>query len=59
MLGFKTKWNLTDGIKDIYKVMKDEKMTKDSFEDKKFYRVKYINWLIEQNQIDNSLRFSP
>ena len=34
-------------------------MTKDSFEDKKFYRVKYINWLIEQNQIDDSLRFSP
>ena len=58
-LGFKTKWNLTDGIKDIYKVIKNEKMTKDSFEDKKFYRVKYINWLIEQNQIDNSLRFSP
>jgi nucleoside-diphosphate-sugar epimerase len=59
ILGFKTKWNLTDGIKDIYKVIKNEKMTKDSFEDKKFYRVKYINWLIEQNQIDNSLRFSP
>ena len=59
MLGFKTKWSLTDGIKDIYKVMKDEKMTKDSFEDKKFYRVKYINWLIKENQINSSLRFSP
>jgi len=58
MLGFKTKWNLTDGIKDIYKVMKDEKMTKNSFEDKKFYRVKYINWLIKQNQINSDLRFS-
>ena len=59
VLGFKTKWNLTDGIKDIYKVMKDEKMTKDIFEDKKFYRVKYINWLIKENQINSSLRFSP
>ena len=54
-IGYKTKWNLKDGIKNIYETFKNKKITAKDFTDKKFYRVKYIKWLIEQKKLDLNL----
>ena len=55
-LGFKTKWNLDDGIKHIYEEMKKRNFSKDDFQDKKFFRLKYLTWSIEQEKINDQLK---
>ena len=55
-LGFKTKWNLNDGIKHIYEEMKKTNFSKEDFVDKKFFRLKYLIWLIEQEKINDKLK---
>jgi len=55
-LGFKTKWNLNDGIKHIYEEMKQTNFSKEDFADKKFFRLKFLIWLIEQEKIDHELK---
>jgi len=55
-LGFKTKWKLIDGIENIYDVFKRKEFAEKDFNDKQFYRVKYINWLLDKGLIDNNLR---
>ena len=57
-LEFKTKWTLKDGIKQIYEVIKKKEFSEKDFQDKKFYRVAYIKWLIENSIIDKDLRFN-
>jgi len=54
-LGFKTEWNLEKAIKEIYDLLKIKKFTEEDFKDKKYYRVGYIKWLIENKKIDNNL----
>lgn len=56
-IGFKTKWNLDDGIKQIYDAMKDKCLSVEYFSDKSFHRLKYLKWLLEQGTIDQDLRF--
>lgn len=56
-LGYTTKWNLENGIKEIYKVLKSKNFSEEDFKDKKYYRVTYIKWMIEQNKIDQNLFF--
>jgi nucleoside-diphosphate-sugar epimerase len=54
-LGYKTKWSLDKAIKEIYDLLKIKKFTEEDFKDKKYYRVAYIKWLIENKKIDNNL----
>jgi len=56
-LGYKTKWRLKDGIKQIFKVFKDKQMNEMDFNNKSFYRVAYLKWLIQTNVINSNLRF--
>lgn len=56
-LNFKPKWTLRDGIKQMYDIVKKKNFTEETFRDKKYYRVIYIQWLLEQGKIDNNLRF--
>jgi len=56
-LGFKTKWNLNDGIKHIYEEMKKRNFSKEDFADKKFFRLQYLIWLMEQERINDKLKF--
>lgn len=56
-LNFKPKWTLRDGIKQMYDIVKKKNFTDETFRDKKYYRVVYIQWLLEQGKIDNNLRF--
>lgn len=55
-VGFKTKWNLKDGVKQIYEAFKMKNFAKDDFNSRNYYRIEYIRWLIEQKKIDNNLR---
>ena len=54
-LGYETKWSLDKAIKEIYDLLKIKKFTEEDFKDKKYYRVGYIKWLIENKKIDNNL----
>jgi nucleoside-diphosphate-sugar epimerase len=54
-LGYETKWSLDKAIKEIYDLLKIKKFTEEDFKDKKYYRVAYIKWLIENKKIDNNL----
>jgi len=55
-LGYKTKWKLKDGIKSIYEELKKRGMQEKDFNDKKFYRVKYLKSLMEKGLLDEKLR---
>ena len=57
ILNFKTKWNLQDGIKQLYNIFIKEKFSKSDFHDKKFYRVEQLKWLIEEGHIDENFKF--
>ena len=54
-LGYKTTWTLEKGIKNIYNELKKRNFSENEFNDKKFYRLKYIKWLIENHKIDSNL----
>lgn len=56
-LGYKTNWNLEKGIRNFYNLLKTKKFSEDDFNDKQYYRVAYIKWLISQNLIDDNLFF--
>lgn len=56
-LGYTTKWNLETGIKQMYKKLKEKKITKSDFLSMKFYRAKYLKWLLETGILDVDLRF--
>jgi len=55
-IGFRTKWKLKDGIKNIYEELKKRRITEKDFNDKKFYRVKYLKSLMEKGLLDEKLR---
>ena len=48
---------LKDGIKEIYEVIKKKGFTEKDFRDRKFYRVAYIKWLMEQRILVDNLSF--
>lgn len=56
-IGYKTRWKVRDGIKEIYDVCKRKAFTEKEFKDKTYYRVAYIKWLLEQKILDNNLYF--
>lgn len=57
-LGFKTKWNLEKGIKQLYDFFKKEKLIENDFHDKKFYRLEQLKWLIVNGFLDENLRLN-
>jgi nucleoside-diphosphate-sugar epimerase len=56
-LGYETKWTLDKAITEIYNILKVKKFTETDFKDKKYYRVAYIKWLIENNKLNDNLFF--
>lgn len=56
-LGYKTKWNLEDGIGQIYDTIKKKGFTAEDFKNKAFHRVAYIRWLLEKGILDADLKF--
>ena len=54
-LGYKTIWSLEKGIENIYGELKRRNFSENEFNDKNFYRLKYIKWLIKNNKLDSNL----
>ncbi|MBP7088331.1 MAG: SDR family oxidoreductase [Candidatus Omnitrophica bacterium] len=52
---FKPSWNIERGVREILKVYKANKLTKDDFDSDKFTRLKRINKLLENNKVDKKL----
>ncbi len=59
VLGFTNDWTINNGIKQIFDELKKQNFTETDFKDKKFFRVAYIKWLLENKIIDTNLRFNP
>ena len=54
-LGYKPRRSLHESIKELYLALKSINFNKNDFEDKKFYRIKYLRWLLQQNVVDSQL----
>jgi len=54
-IGYKTKWKLKDGITSIYEELKKRGLLEKDFNDKKFYRVKYLKSLMEKGLLNEKL----
>ena len=55
-LGYRPRRKLDDGIKEMYNKFVEISMNENDFLDKKFYRAKYLKWLIEQKMVNYDLR---
>jgi len=56
-IGFKTDWNLKDGINEIYSHLKKKGFTVNDFKNKIFYRSSFLRLLIKDGVIDKNLKF--
>ena len=54
-LGYKPKRKLDEGIREMYNKFIEISMDKKEFLDKKFYRLKYLKWLIEERLVNENL----
>ncbi len=55
-IGYKTKWKLKGGIRNIYEELKKRGLEEKDFNDEKFYRVKYLKSLMAKGLLDEKLR---
>jgi nucleoside-diphosphate-sugar epimerase len=56
--GFKPVWNLSLGIKEIYKAYREFGLKKEDLKSEKFFRVRWIKHLMEQKKLNDSLRWT-
>lgn len=56
-LNFKSGWNLDKGVDDIYTAFQKKNFRENDFNDKKFYRVKFLKYLIENRKLNSNLKF--
>ena len=55
---FKPVWNVQKGIMELYQAYKDFNLTLDDFEAPKYFRVRWIRYLMEQNKLDRNLKWT-
>lgn len=55
--GFKPKWKLKEAIKDIYRGYKEFGMDDEHFNGKYFIRLKQLDYLLDENKLDNDLNW--
>ena len=54
---FKPTWNLRKGIEELYHAYKNFGLTQKDFESPKYFRVRWIRYLIESKKLDHELRW--
>jgi len=52
------KWDIHEGAKELYNAFKAAKLTQAHFNDKRFTRIQWINYLLETKRLDSSLRWN-
>ncbi len=55
---FEFKWTAEKGAKDLYDTFTKIGLTHDDYVDKKFTRLKWLNYLLDSGKLDNSLRWN-
>lgn len=53
---FKPTWNLKKGIKELYQAYKNFDLTQKDFESPRYFRVRWIRYLIESEKLNDELR---
>lgn len=53
---FTPTWNLRKGIEELYQAYKNFNLTQKDLESPKYFRVRWIRYLIESKKLDNNLR---
>ena len=54
-LGFRPKRKLEEGVREMYNKFIEISIDEKEFLDKKFYRLKYLKWLIEKKLVNENL----
>ena len=54
---FQFKWTPTSGAAELYQAFKDVGLTHEDFLDKRFTRLKWLNYLLESGRLDGGLRW--
>lgn len=54
---FKPTWNLRKGIEEVYHAYKNFGLTQKDFESPKYFRLRWIRYLIENNKLDHKLKW--
>jgi nucleoside-diphosphate-sugar epimerase len=54
---FKPSWDLKKGIKEIYQAYKEFGLKKEDLSSEKYFRVRWIKYLIERKKLDDNLRW--
>lgn len=55
--GFKSRWNASKGARELYEAFKQTGLTFEEFQGRKFTRLKQLKYLLETDQLDNTLRW--
>jgi nucleoside-diphosphate-sugar epimerase len=55
--GFRFRWTVRDGARDLYETLKAARITHEDFVDRRFTRVKWLQHLLEDGRLDESLRW--
>ena len=54
---FQFKWTPAKGAKELYQAYTDVGLTHEDFLDRRFTRLKWLNYLLESNRLDGALRW--
>ncbi len=55
--GFKFKWKVEEGARQLYETLKTVDLTHKDFEGRRYIRVKWLSHLLDTGRLDNSLRW--
>lgn len=55
LVEFKPRWNLIEGIEDIYRGYKENGINYEKFNSRYFTRIKQLEYLIKNNKLDKNL----
>lgn len=55
---FQPEWNVKKGIKELYKTYEEFGLTQEDFQSPKYFRVRWLKWLLETERLDNNLQWT-
>ena len=54
---FQPRWNVQKGIKELYEAYQEFGLTQDDFQSTKYFRVRWLKWLLETKKLDSNLQW--
>jgi nucleoside-diphosphate-sugar epimerase len=56
---FQPRWNVKMGVKQLYEAYKEFGLTERDFQSPKYFRVRWLQWLLETKKLDSELHWTP